>query len=115
MFLNKIFNFFTACKCKKQSKNMEYAVMSIPLPKDHWIYQTDDGEFGGEPPMPMRMGISNPERKKMSDMLRDAGRYAVRASTRCGKDMDFDPDSLILNLTVGMLGYWTEDGLSHVE
>ena len=92
-----------------------FATMSMPLPPNHWIYETNEYGYCGEPPMPMRMGTDNPERKKMADMLREAGKYAVRASTSCGKDMDFDPDALLQNLVIGMLGYWTTDGLSHTE
>ena len=32
-----------------------------------------------------------------------------------GKEMDFDPGALLQNLVVGMLGYWTENGLSSDE
>lgn len=90
-----------------------FATMSYPLPKDHWLYQTDDYGYCGEPPMPMRMGIG-PERDNLAKMLREAGMYAIRASTRCGKDEDFDPDAMLQNFVVGMLGYWTEDGYSHI-
>lgn len=89
-----------------------FATMSYPLPKDHWIYERDDG-YCGDPPAPMRMGVG-PERDKMAEMLREAGKYAVRASTSCGLDNDFDPDAMLQNFVVGMLGYWTEDGYSHI-
>ena len=92
-----------------------FAIMSMPLPKDHWIYQTDEYGGTGEPPMPMRMGTENPERNKMVDMLREAGKHAVKSSTSCGKEMDFDPDALLQNLIVGMLGYLTTDGLSELD
>ena len=86
-----------------------FSVISFPLPKDHWIY--GDGEYHF-PPMPMRMGIGDPRRKEMADMLVAAGRHAVKAATMDGKEMDFDPDALIQNLVVGMLGYHTENGFS---
>lgn len=70
-----------------------FAIMSMPLPKDHWIYETDEYGYIGEPPMPQRMG------------------YAIKASTSCGKNMDFDPDAMCQNLIIGMLGYWTPNGL----
>jgi len=84
---------------------------SMPLPDDHWIYDSDPGY----PPMCMKMGTSDPERKRYRDMLVLAGRYAVRSATLSGKEMDFDPDALIQNLIVGFLGYFTEDGLSGME
>ncbi len=86
-----------------------FGVGSLPLSKDHWIY--GDGEFS-VPPMPMRMSKDDPRRKDMERKLRAAGRYAVRAATMDGEEMDFDPDAVIQNLIVGMLGYHTKDGLS---
>ena len=88
-----------------------FATMSMPLPKDHWL--TIEGH--NEPPAPMRMGTDNPERKMMREKLILAGRYAVRTATMNGKDDDFDPDALIQNLIIGMLGYHTYDGLSHID
>ncbi len=63
----------------------------------------------------MRMGDHHPSRKNMETIIREAGRYAIRASTSCGKYMDFDPDALLKNLIIGMLGYYTSDGLSHIN
>lgn len=95
-----------------------FAMMSRPLPKDHWIYGDTamEGKHGFEPPpMPFRLGTKDPQRKQWAEMLRIAGRYAVRASTMKGKEMDFDPDALVQNLVVGFLGYFTEDGLDHAD
>lgn len=96
-----------------------FAVMSMPLPADHWLTR----EGYNVPPMPFRMGSRNRlplrtvflDRQEMSDRIRAAGKYAIRAATMNGKDMDFDPDAMIQNLLVGMLGYWTADGLSSEE
>ncbi len=87
-----------------------FATMSFPLPKDHWLY----AEGLDAPPMPFRMGTSDPDRKLWEQRLRVAGQYAVRGATMNGKDTNFDPDALIQNLIVGFLGYHTEDGLSHM-
>lgn len=95
-----------------------FAVMSMPLPESHWIYgdKTLEDEHGYEPPpMPMRMGMDDPRREDFAEMLRVAGRYAVRAATMKGSEPDFDPDALIQNLITGMLGYYTADGLSSDE
>lgn len=79
---------------------------SFPLPKDHWLY-----EPAGEPPAPFRVGLG-PDRSKCADQIREAARYAIRGATMSGKEKDFDPDALVQNLLVGLLGYgyWTEDG-----
>lgn len=85
-----------------------YACMSMPLPKDHWL--TAEGD--NDPPMPFRRGTSDPERAEWEGKIQAAGRYAVRCATMNGKDNDFDPDALVQQLVVGMLGYFTEDGLT---
>lgn len=83
---------------------------SFPLPKDHWIYDNEEGN--GQPPMPMRMGTISPFRPVFEKAVREAARYAVRASTRCGTEKDFDPDALVANMLVGLFGFNSEDGLS---
>lgn len=104
-----------------------FATMSFALPKDHWIY----AEGPNVPPMPFRMGEKDisllttftTERKtapaparmsrhEFADKVRDVGKYAVRCATMNGSDMDFDPDAMLQNLVVGMIGYWTQTGLS---
>lgn len=94
-----------------------FATMSLPLPKDHWIYAATPDGFTPPPPMPFRIGVGaapalNRTREMWADGIRAACRYAVQASTMRGKEMDFDPDAMVQNMVVGMLGYWTPDGLS---
>jgi hypothetical protein len=97
------------------------AVMSMPLPENHWIYGKDDpvhpehGFTYYAPPMPWRMGSADPRRQEWAEKIKTAGKYAIRASTDSGKEIDFDPDAMLQNLVVGMLGYWTETGLSQDE
>lgn len=85
---------------------------SFPLPTDHWIYTVGPDGFGSPPPMPFRMGTADPRRRDFNDKVRAAAKYAVRASTMNGKDQDFDPDAMVQNFVVAMLGYHTETGLS---
>jgi hypothetical protein len=104
-----------------------FMIGSFPLPKDHWLTKDQDGY--NVPPMPFRMGANefvgmttfpcNPgeryirmTRQEFADRIREAGKYAARCATMNGKDMDFDPDALLQNLVVGMIGYWTDTGLS---
>jgi hypothetical protein len=105
-----------------------FATMSMPLPKDHW--STVNPEEFGVPPMPFRMGLAefavvqcfpaqsvvdrqrHLTRGQFADIIREAGKYAYRASTMNGREPDLDPDALLQNLVVGLLGYWTADGLS---
>lgn len=118
-----------------------FGTMSFPLPKTHWIYQKDDTPAGFQsnvPPMPFRMPAKSAvylcidtedigsliksgqqrlpalklNRRQLEKAIRAAGKYAVRCATMNGSDMDFDPDALLQNLVVGMLGYWTETGFT---
>ena len=89
-----------------------FAIMSMALPKDHWIYEREAVGFRSPPPMPFRMGCDDPRRHDFNKMVRAAARYAIKASTMGGEAMDFDPDAMVQNFVVGMLGYHTNDGLS---
>lgn len=89
-----------------------FMTVSFPLPKDHWIYEAGPDGFTKPPPMPFRMGCADPRREEFNQMVRAAARYAIQASTMRGKDTDFDPDAMVQNFVVGMLGYHTKDGLS---
>jgi hypothetical protein len=108
-----------------------FALMSMPLRKDHWIFHGDrhyDWGVTNVPPMPFRMGakdvirlwpyrlpipgIETLNKLDMADRIRAAGKYAIRCATMNGKEMDFDPDALLQNLVTGFLGYHTENGLS---
>jgi hypothetical protein len=82
---------------------------SCPLPKDHWLYADHDNN----PPMPMKIGLST-ERSELVKEITDAARYAIRASTMNGKEQDFDPDAMVQNMIVGLLGYWTLTGDSEL-
>jgi len=80
-------------------------IVSFPLPQNHWLYT----KKRNKPPMPMRIGIG-PERNELADGIREAAQYAIRASTMNGRDLEFDPDAMVQNMIVGLLGYWTKDG-----
>lgn len=86
-----------------------FAIMSMPLSKDHWLTK----EGFDEPPAPMKIGVG-PQRDDLAKMIRLAAKFAVRASTANGKIEDFDPDAMVGNFVIGMLGYWTDDGDSHL-
>jgi hypothetical protein len=97
----------TTCGFTVLPDGSAFFTASFPLPKDHWLYE--DAE--NNPPMPMQIG-TGPERSRIAQDVRNAARYAIRASTMNGKEMDFDPDAMVQNMIVGLLGYWTPDGSS---
>ena len=89
------------------SDGSSFFMGSFPLPKDHWIYSPT-----GNPPMSWRVGTNSAKvRTRLEQNVRAAAKYAIKASTMSGKEMDFDPDAMIQNLIVGLLGYYTSDGL----
>lgn len=100
----------TVTEIAKLPDDSGFMLASFPLPKDHWLTAAPKNGYD-TPPMPFRIGVGE-KRTKFAEALKLAGRYAIRAATWNGKEMDFDPDALLQNLAVGMLGYWTEDGLS---
>ena len=113
----------TIDECALLPDGSGFATMSMPLPKDHWLY----AEGHDDPPMPMRvgttqilyaggpLGVKPLTRQDLADQVRAAAKYAIRASTMNGKEIDFDPDAMVQNFVVGLLGYWTHDGLSHED
>lgn len=85
------------------------STIKLPLPAAHWLME----EGVSDPPMPWRVG-EGMLRDAMADDIRLAARYAIRAATMNGKDLDFDPDAMVQNFVVGMIGYWTTTGLSEL-
>lgn len=83
-----------------------FATATFELPKDHWIYAEKDNV----PPMPMKVGTDDARRPELEEQVSAAARYAIRGATMNGKEMDFDPDALVQNMIVGLLGYYTPDG-----
>lgn len=74
---------------------------------DHWLTRDDRAE---EPPMPFRRGVDEPDRAEWVEKLREAARWAIKASTDNGKIDDFDPDCMVTNFVIACVGFWTEDG-----
>lgn len=90
--------------------NSGFATASMPLPKDHWLYETKE-EYEA-PPMPMRLGTDSQHHKAFKAAIWAAAKYAIRSTTDNGKIDDYDPDAMCQNFVVGLIGYHTPDGLS---
>ena len=85
-----------------------FAIASFPLPKDHWLYEDKENDS----PMPLRCGVDDKMRPHIVAAIKGSARYAIRASTMNGKEKDFDPDAMVQNMIVGLVGYFTPDGTS---
>jgi hypothetical protein len=81
-----------------------FAVMSYPLPKDHWLYAERQYNDGEDEPVELGKAILTHE---MRDAVVSAVRYAIRGATNCGKENDFDPDALVLNAVYALCGPYT--------
>lgn len=88
-----------------------FTVVSQSLPRDHWS-TAGESLYAGPPPMGLRTGVDAEDHRRLVEIICAAGRYAYRASTMCGRETDLDPDALVQNFVVGLLGYHTPDGLS---
>lgn len=84
-----------------------FMTTSFPLPEDHWIYTTNTMR----PPMPLRLGTGDNRHAEMKAAIWEASKYAVCCATMNGKEDDFDPDALCQQMVVGLIGYFTPDGL----
>ena len=78
-----------------------FAVASLPLPEDHWLYAPREYDHGAEEPKELPRPILT---HAQHDSVVAAVRYAVRGATMCGKESDFDPDALVLNAVYALCG-----------
>ena len=70
-----------------------FFVSSAPLPENHWIYSEE--EYQDCPEVYIQTN---------RDVIRRASKWAIKAATTDGKDMDFDPDALVQNLLLAICG-----------
>lgn len=76
-----------------------FATAKFPLPENHWLYEdTKFGDYDGK-------ALLNPETDRHEFHARC--KEAIRRATVSGKDMDFDPDALVQNLSVLVCGQFT--------
>lgn len=73
------------------------ATASFPLPENHWIYQ--------EPVEPDPLPDAESEVSHEFQLkAREALRYTIQVCTSRGKDMDFDPDAMLMTFRNTLLG-----------
>lgn len=78
-----------------------FGILSLPLPKDHWIYKEREYEDGAIEPNDLPAPILTHSFRRQ---VIAAIRYAVRGATNCGKEDDFDPDALVQNAVYALCG-----------
>lgn len=108
--------------CVRLPDGSGFMTASLPLPASHWLYR----KRGNVPPMGLRTGTHQTvavlttdsggtrvlKRSEAEALIKRAARFAARASTMNGTMEDWDPDALVQNMVIGLLGYQTPDGLS---
>jgi hypothetical protein len=72
-----------------------FCTATFPLPKDHWLTRRD--AMPDEPPG-LVMG------PYYATSITTAVRWALRAATNCGKIRDFDPDTVVQNVLLALVG-----------
>ena len=78
-----------------------FGILSLPLPKDHWLYAEREYEEGAIEPKDLPAPVLT---HALRQQVIDAIRYAVRSATNCGKEDDFDPDALVQNAVYALCG-----------
>ena len=78
-----------------------FGILSLPLPKDHWLYAEREYEEDAVEPKDLPAPILT---HALRQQVIDALRYAVRSATNCGKETDFDPDALVQNAVYALCG-----------
>ena len=78
-----------------------FGMMSFPLPYDHWMYRDREYLPGADEPVDLPKPILT---HALREHVEAAVRYAVRGATNCGKELDFDPDALVLNAVYALCG-----------
>lgn len=87
------------------------STFSLSLPGDHWLYSEYEDNV---PPMGLR--CADPKlRRELAEIIREAAKYAIKGATMRGASRGWDPDALVQNLIVGLLGYWTDDALLNMD
>lgn len=76
-----------------------FFTMSFPLPENHWLHLPGFNDS----PAPF-MEESKDNRKEWQEKITKAAKYAIRSATMNGKIVDFDPDAMLQQIIVGLIG-----------
>ena len=89
-----------------------FGMMSFPLPYDHWMYRDREYLPGADEPVDLPKPILT---HALREHVEAAVRYAVRGATNCGKELDFDPDALVLTAVYALCGPYGGASLRDIE
>ena len=70
------------------------------LADDHWLTQPGDNV----PPAPVLKATSDKKRAELVTAIREAGMFALRTVSENGRTATFDPDALLQNLVLALVG-----------
>ena len=90
------------------------AVMSMPLPDDHWLNKTDDDGNIGEARPTMLLGGDALSREFLTQAIRPGVQHGLRDATRAGREEDFDPDAVVAGTLRGLFGVFTATGRASI-
>lgn len=90
-------------KCVVLPDGSAFGVMSMPLPKNHWIYAPQCQEWDNE-----RDCSADLPKPIVGNTLREhvkiAAKWAIRGATMNGTEPNWDPDALMLNFAYALCG-----------
>ena len=85
------------------SDGSAFSVLSLPLPSDHWLYAPQCVEWDSTRDTSLDTPIPILDMSQRAAVV-TAIRWAIRGATMNGKEMDFDPDALVLNAAYTLCG-----------
>ncbi len=80
-----------------------FMLANLPLPKDHWIYEKR--EYKEHVEGTLGYLVTQETYQDLKQKVQTAVKLAIQGATMSGKDMDFDPDALVQNAVVELLGH----------
>lgn len=92
-----------------------FAVLSLELPKDHWLYTTTEDGFTPPAPWPLLYPGHTLAREYLSRELQPGVQYGIKTVTYNGREDDFDPDAMVNQILNGIFGVHTSTGRSTSE
>ena len=83
-----------------------FMLASFPLPQSHWIYHKKEHKEHVEGTL--HQFVTEENYQNLKEKVQTAVRLAIQGATMSGKDMDFDPDALVQNAIIELLGHRNE-------